>query len=177
VLICIEFDYASSAVVTNSAFQRAERLQRSQKGSEMNDLHGYTFEELTEGMTATYDRTVTDADILTYADLSGDTNPVHLDESYAATTLFKGRVAHGMLTASYISTVMGTKLPGPGCIYVNLTLKFRAPVRPGDRVVARATVAKLIPDKHFAELSTVCTVGDKVVLEGTATVKVPSRAG
>lgn len=143
----------------------------------MEDLHGYTFEDLIEGMTAIYERTVTDADILTYADLSGDINPVHLDEAFAATTLFKGRVAHGMLTAAYISTVLGTKLPGPGCIYVNLSLKFRAPVRPGDRVLARATVTKLIPDKHFVELATVCTVADKVVLEGTATVMVPSRAG
>lgn len=107
--------------------------------------------------------------------MSGDTNPVHLDQDFANQTPFHGRIAHGMLTASFLSTVMGTKLPGPGCIYIKQSLRFMAPVRVGDTVTARVTVASLKPEKKFAELHTVCTVGGKVVIDGEATVMVPSR--
>lgn len=142
----------------------------------MNDeLHGYYFEDLKEGMTAVFGKTITDADILMFAGVSGDTNPVHLNDDFAKPTLFKGRIAHGMLSASFISTVIGTKLPGPGVIYVGQSLKFKAPVRVGDTVMARATITKLIPEKKFAEMKTVCTIGDKVVIDGEATVLVPSR--
>ena len=99
-------------------------------------LNGYYIEELEEGMTAAFGKTITDADILMFAGVSGDTNPVHLNEEFAQGTSFAGRIAHGMLTASLISTVLGTKLPGPGCIYLSLSLMFLAPVRDGETVRA-----------------------------------------
>lgn len=136
---------------------------------------GYFFEDLKEGMTDSYSRTITEADIKNFGDVSGDFNAVHFDEDYAKTTLFKGRIAHGMLSAAYISTAIGTKLPGPGSIYVNQTLRFKAPVRIGDTVEARVTLTKLIPQKKFAEFTTHCFVGDKIVLEGEATIMVPSK--
>jgi len=142
----------------------------------MNELHGYYFEELEEGMTQVYGKTITDADIVMFSGISGDINPVHLNHEFAAETMFEGRIAHGMLTASLISTVIGTKLPGPGCIYVSQTLKFRAPVKAGDTVTARCTIDSLVPDKRFALLSTQCTVGDKVVVDGQATIMVPAKA-
>ncbi len=142
----------------------------------MNELHGYYFEDLEEGMTDLYGKTVTDADIVMFSGISGDINPVHLNHEFASETMFEGRIAHGMLTASFISTVIGTKLPGPGVIYVSQNLRFKAPVKSGETVTARVTVTKLIPEKHFAELKTQCLVNDKVVLDGEATVMVPTRA-
>lgn len=140
-----------------------------------DEFYGYRFEELSVGMTAAYRRTVTEADILLFASVSGDTNPVHLDAEMAAASMFEGRIAHGMLSAGFISTVFGTKLPGPGCIYLSQTLKFRAPVRIGDTVVARVTVKELIPGKRRAVFDTVCMVGDKVVLDGQAEILIPAR--
>ena len=140
----------------------------------VNELSGYSFEDLTEGMTEVYGRTITDADIVMFAGISGDINPVHLNHEFAKETMFEGRIAHGMLTASYISTVIGTRLPGPGCIYVNQSLRFKAPVQAGDTVMARVTVTKLNPEKKFVELETICSVGDKPVIVGEATVMVPS---
>jgi 3-hydroxybutyryl-CoA dehydratase len=141
-----------------------------------NDLlHGYYFEELQEGMSDVYGKTITDADIVMFAGISGDINPVHLNHEFAKETMFQGRIAHGILTASLISTVIGTKLPGPGCIYVGQTLRFKAPVKAGDTVVARATVTKLIPERRFVEMKTQCFVKDAVVLDGEATVLVPKR--
>ncbi|MCW9040018.1 MAG: MaoC family dehydratase [Rhodospirillales bacterium] len=141
----------------------------------MDELHGYYFEDMKEGMTDVFGKTITDADIVAFAGVSGDTNPVHLNDEFAIPTMFKSRIAHGMLSASFISTVVGTKLPGPGCIYVSQSLRFKAPVRVGDTVIARVTVTKLIPEKKFVECKTVCTIGDKVVIDGEATVMVPSR--
>jgi len=140
-----------------------------------SELHGYYFEDLAEGMNEAYGKTITDADIVMFSGISGDINPVHLNHEFASTTMFEGRIAHGMLTASLISTVIGTKMPGPGCIYVNQALRFKAPVKAGDTVMARATVVKLVPEKNFVELKTICYVGDKNVIEGEATVFVPSR--
>lgn len=140
-----------------------------------HELHGYFFEDMEEGMTDVYGKTITDADIVMFSGISGDINPVHLNQEFATKTIFEGRIAHGMLTASLISTVVGTKLPGPGCIYVNQSLRFKAPVRIGDTVNARVTVTKLLPEKKFVELKTVCLVDDKVVIDGEATVMVPSR--
>ncbi len=143
--------------------------------SDRDPLHGYYFEDLKEGMTDIYGRTVTDADIVMFAGVSGDTNPVHLNHEFAAETMFKGRIAHGILSASFISTVIGTKLPGPGCIYVSQALRFKAPVKAGDTVIARVTVTKLIPEKKFVELKTQCLVLGKVVIDGEATIMVPAR--
>ncbi|MCW5699119.1 MAG: MaoC family dehydratase, partial [Rhodospirillales bacterium] len=132
------------------------------------DLQGYYFEDLQEGMSATFGKTVTDAIIETFAGVSGDTNPVHLNDDFAKDTMFKARIAHGMFGAGLISAVFGTKMPGPGCIYVSQTLKFKAPVKVGDTLNAKVTVKKLIPQKKFVEFETVCTVGDKVVIDGEA---------
>ncbi|MDX2264956.1 MAG: MaoC family dehydratase [Hyphomicrobiales bacterium] len=137
---------------------------------------GYFFEDLTVGMTAQLTHTVRAEDISAFAALSGDDNPVHLDEEYASKTLFKGRIAHGLMTASYISAVVGTRLPGPGCIYVSQTLNFKAPVRIGDVVETRATITDLIPEKRRAILACVCAVAGKTVLEGQAVMMVPARA-
>ena len=136
---------------------------------------GYFLEELEVGMEASYSKTITNEDVLAFAELSGDTNPVHLDDAYAAGTMFKGRIAHGFLTASLISTVLGTKLPGPGCIYLSQSLKFRAPVRIGDEVVAKARIASLDAEKGRAVLVTECAVNGKSVVDGEAVMMVPRR--
>jgi 3-hydroxybutyryl-CoA dehydratase len=136
---------------------------------------GYFFEDLQLGMQATFAKSVSEADILAFADVTGDRNPVHIDESYAARTMFKGRVAHGMLTAGYISAVFGMELPGPGAIYVSQTLNFRAPVRIGDHAMAKVELVELIPAKRRARFDCTCMVGDKVVLEGEAILMVPKR--
>lgn len=143
---------------------------------DFSEFYGYQYEDLTVGMSAAVARTVSEADILMFAGVSGDTNPVHLDAELAGASMFGGRIAHGMLSASYISTVFGTKLPGPGCIYLAQTLKFKAPVKVGDTVVARVTVKELISEKRRAVFDTVCTVAGKVVLEGQAEILVPARA-
>ncbi|MBL8445666.1 MAG: MaoC family dehydratase [Zoogloeaceae bacterium] len=140
-----------------------------------SEFYGYQFEDLTVGMTAAVARTVSEADILLFAGVSGDTNPVHLDGEFGAASMFGGRIAHGMLSASYISTVFGTKLPGAGCIYLSQSLKFKAPVKIGDTVVARVTVKELFPEKRRALFETVCTVAGKVVLDGQAEILIPAR--
>ena len=141
----------------------------------MQELHGYYLEDLEVGMTAIHSKTVKEADVVLFAGISGDINPVHLDNDYAKDTMFKGRIAHGMLTASFISTVLGTKLPGPGCIYISQNLKFRAPVRIGDTVRARVTVTAVDREKGRVSLETVCTVGDTVVISGDAQLLVQRR--
>ncbi len=127
------------------------------------------------GQTEYYERTVAEADIERFADVSGDDNPVHLDDTWAAATMFKGRIAHGMLSASYISTVIGTRLPGPGSIYMGQSLRFRAPVRIGDTVRATVTVRAIDEEKRRLTLDTVCSVGETTVIEGEALVMVPVR--
>ncbi|MEZ5648221.1 MAG: MaoC family dehydratase [Alphaproteobacteria bacterium] len=146
-------------------------------GAYKADFNGYTIEDIVVGMTASFAKTITEADIVLFAGISGDTNPVHLSEAYAAKTMFKSRIAHGMLTAGLISAVLGTKLPGPGCIYISQELNFRAPVKPGDTVEAKVTVADVIPEKNRVTLHTACSVDGKVVLEGQAKLMLPSRAG
>jgi 3-hydroxybutyryl-CoA dehydratase len=141
----------------------------------MNGLHGYYFEDMAVGMTAVYSKTITEADILMFSGVSGDTNPLHLDQTFAESTIFKSRIAHGMLSASLLSTIFGTKLPGPGCIYLAQNLRFKAPVRVGDRVLARATVKELVPEKRRVLFDCTCTVGDTVVIDGEATIMVPPR--
>jgi 3-hydroxybutyryl-CoA dehydratase len=134
------------------------------------------FEDLELGMSASITRTMTDADIRHFAEATGDTNPIHLDEEFAKGTIFKTRIAHGMLTASHISSVFATRLPGAGCIYVSQEFKFKAPVRLGDDVTARVEVTGFVPEKKFVIFKTQCLVGEKVVVEGEAVLKVPSRA-
>ncbi len=153
-----------------------EKAAEAKRLKEANEkLHGYYFEDLKEGMEDAFAKTITDADVITFAGISGDTNPVHLNHEFASETMFEGQVAHGMLTASFISTVIGTKLPGPGCIYVSQDLRFKAPVKVGDTVTATCVVTKLIPEKRMIEMETICSVGGKPVLDGRATILVPSR--
>jgi 3-hydroxybutyryl-CoA dehydratase len=137
--------------------------------------HGYYFEDLSVGMEASFAKTLSNDDVLTFAHLSGDVNPVHLNDEFAAGTVFKQRIAHGLLTASLISTVLGTKLPGPGSIYLSQNLKFRAPVYIGDEVVATARVTALDQEKARATLACDCSVNGKTVLEGEAVIMVGRR--
>lgn len=138
-------------------------------------LHGYYLEDLTVGMSEVYAKTVAESDIVAFAELSGDTNPVHLDETFAASSPFKGRIAHGMLGASLLSTVFGTKLPGPGCIYVSQDLRFKAPVRIGDTVVAKVTILEINQEKRRVKFACECRVGDTVVIDGEAVLMVSRK--
>jgi 3-hydroxybutyryl-CoA dehydratase len=139
--------------------------------------NSYCFEDLEVDMEASFQKVVTEGDIVSFAEITGDKNPVHLDPDYAAKTIFKECIAHGMLTAGYISAVFGTELPGPGAIYVSQTLNFRAPVRVGDSVIAKVRLVELFPEKRRARFDTICYIdGGKTVLEGEAILMVPSRA-
>jgi 3-hydroxybutyryl-CoA dehydratase len=142
----------------------------------MNPQNGYDIEDLSVGMSAETAKTITEADIILFSGVSTDVNAVHLNEEFAKTTMFGGRIAHGMLTATLISAVLGNRLPGPGCIYVGQSLKFKAPVRPGDTVTAKVTVKEIVLEKGRVVLDTVCTVGGKVVIEGEALMMPTSRA-
>ena len=141
----------------------------------MNPQNGYDIEDIAVGMNAEVAKTITEADIVLFAGVSSDVNAVHLNDEYARTTQFGGRIAHGMLTASLLSSVLGNRLPGPGVIYLSQSLRFRAPVRPGDTVHARVVVKEVMVDKCRVVLDTVCTVGDKVVIDGEAMVMATSR--
>jgi 3-hydroxybutyryl-CoA dehydratase len=134
------------------------------------------FEDLSVGMTETLSKTIAASDVVGFAQLTGDRNPIHLSEHFAAKTQFGKRIAHGLYTASLISAVLGTRLPGPGAVYISQTLNFRAPVKIGDQVDVTVTVAELIPERQRARLACSCTVGDEIVLDGEAWVKVPSAA-
>jgi 3-hydroxybutyryl-CoA dehydratase len=141
----------------------------------MNPQNGYDIEDITIGMSAEIAKTITDADIILFAGVSMDVNAVHMDEEFGRTTAFGGRIAHGMLSASLISAVCGNRLPGPGAIYMSQSLRFRAPVRPGDTVHAKVTVKEVNVEKSRVVLETVCTVGDKVVIDGESMVMATSR--
>jgi 3-hydroxybutyryl-CoA dehydratase len=129
------------------------------------------YENIRIGQHAEYVRTVTSEDIEMFGQVSGDYNPLHFNEDWAKKTMFKGRIAHGLLTATYISTVVGMKLPGPGAIYMSQSMKFRQPVRVGDTITARVEVTDKNDEKEFLTLKTVCiNQEDTVVLEGEAVV-------
>lgn len=132
-------------------------------------------EDLEIGMTRSLTKQVTDRDIELFAEVSTDRNPVHLDEAYAQDTIFEGRIAHGMLTAGLISAVIGEQLPGHGSVYLSQSLKFMAPVRPGDTVIAEVKVTAIDHSRRRVTLETHCAVGDTVVLKGEALVLAPSR--
>ena len=133
----------------------------------------YYFKDISLGQTAEYEKQVTDADVRKFADISGDYNPIHLDDDFAKDSMFGARIAHGILTASHISAVIGYIFPGPGWIYLGQSLQFRAPVKIGDTVHTAVEVTDTVAEKNIVELSTVCKVGDTVVLKGTATIKSP----
>ena len=140
----------------------------------MNEMNGYDIEDLRVGMQATYSKTVTEADIVLFAGVSGDNNAVHTNEEFAASTRFGGRIAHGFLTASVISAAVANRLPGPGTIYLSQQLNFRAPVRPGHTVHASVSVSAIDPERRRVTLDTVCRVGETVVIDGQATVMTTS---
>ena len=137
--------------------------------------NGVFFEDLSVGQEASLSTTVSEPDIVAFAEISGDKNPVHIDAQYAAGTMFKERIAHGMLSAAYISAVFGMKLPGPGAIYISQTLNFKAPVKIGDTVVTTVKVIELIAEKKRARFETVCSVNGKAVVQGEAVLMVPAR--
>jgi len=141
----------------------------------MLKLRTLYFEDLTTGMSEQLIKHVSTADVVGFAEVSGDRNPIHLSEHFAAKTPFKTRIAHGLYTASLISAVLGTRLPGPGAIYLSQTLNFKAPVKIGDDIRVIVTVEELMERRHRARLSCICVVEDLVVLEGDALVKVPRR--
>ncbi len=135
------------------------------------------FEELSVGQSAEMSHTVTDAMVRQFADVTGDHNPVHLDEAYATSTSFGGRIAHGMLTAGFVSACMATRLPGPGAIYLTQTLRFTRPVRLGDTVTVQVRIVELTEATRRVRLATTCrNQAGKVVLDGEATVLVPETA-
>jgi 3-hydroxybutyryl-CoA dehydratase len=138
-------------------------------------VQGFYFDELSVGQSAETTRVVGAADIEAFAAVSGDVNPVHLDEAYAKTTTFGGRIAHGMLSAAYISAVLGNQLPGPGAIYLSQSLRFRRPVKVGDAVTARVTVKSLDAEKAHAVFETLCLVNGRTVLDGEALILAPRR--
>jgi len=142
----------------------------------MNEMNGYDIEDLELGMKATFSKTITEADIVLFAAVSGDNNAVHINEEFAATTRFGGRIAHGFLTASVISAAVANRLPGPGTIYLGQHLNFRAPVRPGQTVHACVTVSAIDLERRRVTLETVCRVGDVVVIDGEALVMTTSSA-
>lgn len=137
-------------------------------------MKGKTIREIQIGDAETYERTVTETDVVLFGGISGDLNPAHFNEEYAKDTMFKGRIVHGMLTASYFSTILGTLLPGPGTIYLGQELKFTKPVHIQDTIKAVATVTEIIEEKNIIKLETIAynQAGD-VVVKGTATVMPP----
>jgi 3-hydroxybutyryl-CoA dehydratase len=141
----------------------------------MNDLDGYDLEDLSLGMSATFAKTITEADIVLFAAVSGDNNALHINEEFAATTPFGGRIAHGFLTASVISAPIAGRLPGPGSIYLEQQMRFLAPVRPGDTVHATVTVQEIHAERSHVILGTVCRVRNVDVVSGEAKVKVGSQ--
>lgn len=143
----------------------------------MGDIQRGTIylDEIEVGMMRSVTKEITDKDIEMFAAVSTDHNPVHLDDDYAKGTMFKGRIAHGMLTAGLISAVIGEQLPGHGTIYMGQNLKFMAPVRPGDVVTAEVEVTSVVPEKRRVTMSTRCLVAGKEVLTGEATVLAPTR--
>ena len=137
-------------------------------------MRGKTFNELQMGEAAEFSKTISESDVYLFAGISGDFNPAHINEPYARQTAFKSRIAHGMLAAGLVSTVVGTRLPGPGTIYMKQNLTFLAPVYIGDTITARAEVIELIEEKKRVRLKTTCVNQDgKTVLEGEALVSPP----
>jgi acyl dehydratase len=141
----------------------------------MSQLENFTFDELEVGQTAEYSKTLTEDDLVLFAAVSGDVNPVHLDAGFASNTVFRERIAHGMYTGGLISAALAMKLPGPGTIYLGQTLKFERPVKLGDTITVSLKVLEKTADKNFVTLETTATnQHGKTVVSGTATVLAPT---
>lgn len=137
-------------------------------------MGGKRIDQLTVGETATFSKTIGESDVYLFAGITGDFNPAHIDQVASEKTFFKGRIAHGMLSAGLISAVIGMRLPGPGSIYLSQTLFFKAPVRIGDTVTAKAEVIEILAEKNRVRIATTCALQDgKIVLEGEAMVMPP----
>jgi len=134
-----------------------------------------SIEEINVGMEVSYSQTITDADIKSFSGISGDKNPIHMNEEYANKSRFKSRIAHGLMSASYFSALFGTKLPGEGAIYVSQSLQFKRAVYLGDTVVATVIVKKIDLKKRRVFFRTVCKVGNKIVIDGEAELYVPLK--
>ena len=132
-----------------------------------------SIEEIETGMKVSYSQTITDADVKEFAGISGDRNPVHLDEEYALNSRFKKRIAHGMMSASYFSALFGTKIPGEGCVYVSQSLQFKRPVYLDDTVEATVIVKAIDLQKRRVFFRTICKVKNKIVIDGEAELYVP----
>ena len=143
--------------------------------SDFAAMNGLYLEDLKVGMSAMFGKTVTESDIATFAGVSGDTNPIHLHEGFARTTRFGQRIAHGMLSGSFISAVIGTKLPGPGSVYISQSMSFMAPVLIGETITAIATITAIDERRRRVTLKTQCLNGDKVVIDGEAQILLPRR--
>jgi 3-hydroxybutyryl-CoA dehydratase len=155
---------------------RAARFAKSMTNRGRASVGGLRLEDLSVGQSAELVHKVTEADIDAFAAVSGDANPLHMDEAYAATTPFKGRIAHGMLGASYLSAILGNDLPGPGSVYLSQNLRFRRPIRIGDVVTSRVRVTAIDEDKARVTLETTCLVDDKTAVDGEAVVMVARRS-
>ena len=141
---------------------------------EERKMKGRTIDTIKVGDAAEFTKTVTETDVYLYAGITGDLNPAHINETYAAGTFFKGRIVHGILTAGFISAILGMQLPGPGTIYMSQSLKFLAPVRMGDTITARVEVVEVITEKNRLRLQTTCRNQEgTVVLDGEALVSPP----
>ncbi len=140
-----------------------------------DELRGYAIDELEVGMSGSYTRTVTEADLVLFAGLSGDNNPVHINEEFASSTFAKGRIAHGLFLGGLISCVIGTRMPGPGAIYLGQDLRFQAPVRIGDTVKAVAAVREVDEERRRATLDTECYVRARTVVSGQAEVMLAAQ--
>ena len=140
-------------------------------------MQGKTIDELVLGQSAQFSKTISESDVYLYAGITGDFNPAHINQAYAEKTKFKTRIAHGMLTAGFISTLLGTQLPGPGSIYLQQTLNFKAPVAFGDTITATVEVIEILIEKKRVRLKTICTNQEgTVVLDGEAIVSPPRKA-
>ncbi|ACT58674.1 MaoC family dehydratase [Hirschia baltica] len=137
---------------------------------------GKTYEELEIGMSHENEHLVTEQDVMDFARVSGDFNPLHVDEEYAKTTVFGTRIAHGALTASFISAILGNDLPGPGAIFTEMNMRFKRPVKIGSKVLVRAEVSEKQDRLNRVTLAVKCSVDDKIVIQGEAKVMVPSSA-
>lgn len=132
-----------------------------------------SFEQIKIDMSVSYSQTITDADVKSFAGISGDHNPIHVDDEYALKSRYQKRIAHGLIAGSFFSALFGTKLPGPGCVYVQQTFSFKRPVYLGDTVTATAKVTSIDLDKRRVFFDTTCTVKNKVVISGMAELYVP----
>jgi 3-hydroxybutyryl-CoA dehydratase len=139
-------------------------------------MQGKTIDQIRVGDQATVSKTIAESDVYLYAGITGDLNPAHVDETYAKNTFFKTRIAHGMLSAGFVSALLGMHLPGPGTIYLQQTLSFKAPVKIGDTLTARVEVVEVITEKNRIRLQTICENQEgTVVLDGEALVSPPKK--